>query len=170
MTETRYAEAIDGLSLEELRTRLVAVCKERDRLRTNLQLLDQLRVRQPGENAIAESMRAPIGELMALAQISQERRMQDATFGGLEKMAGVPDGTGGSFAAIALGHIRVEVAGHEQRTGRQTCCWGHVVLEEVHEVLAETDPTKLRADLVQLAAVCCWWMEILDLRAMGAAQ
>jgi hypothetical protein len=176
VTETRIARADDGLGLEETHARLARACEERDllraeneTLRTNLRLLDELRVRQPGEHAIAQAMRAPLSELVALSEISQERRLQDAVFGKLESLVDVPDGTGGAFAALALIHIRAEVAAHEQRTRRQTCCWGHTVLEEAYEVLAETDPAKLRAELVQLGAVCCWWIEILDLRA-GATK
>ena len=42
--------------------------------------------------------------------------------------------------------------------------WDGVLLEEVYEALAETDPALLRAELIQVAAVCQAWVEALDRR------
>lgn len=46
--------------------------------------------------------------------------------------------------------------------GRLT--WRHILAEEYHEALAETDPAKLRAELVQVAAVAVAWVEAIDRR------
>lgn len=43
--------------------------------------------------------------------------------------------------------------------------WRHILDEEVAEALAETDPERLRAELVQVAAVAVQWIEALDRRA-----
>jgi hypothetical protein len=40
--------------------------------------------------------------------------------------------------------------------------WMHVLIEEVFEALAEEDPAKLRAELVQVAAVCAAWITDID--------
>lgn len=40
--------------------------------------------------------------------------------------------------------------------------WSHVLLEEVYEALSETDPEKLREELVQVAAVAVSWCEDID--------
>ncbi|MEU2339947.1 hypothetical protein ABZ608_41550 [Streptomyces sp. NPDC013172] len=42
--------------------------------------------------------------------------------------------------------------------------WGHVLLEEVFEAIAEQDPATLRAELIQVAAVCAAWIADLDSR------
>jgi hypothetical protein len=42
-----------------------------------------------------------------------------------------------------------------------------VLLEEVFESLAETDPAKMRAELVQVAAVAVKMIELIDRRAEG---
>lgn len=42
--------------------------------------------------------------------------------------------------------------------------WDGVLLEEVYEALAEDDPARLRAELVQVAAVCAAWIADLDQR------
>jgi hypothetical protein len=42
--------------------------------------------------------------------------------------------------------------------------WDGVLLEEVFEALAETDPAKLRTELVQVAAVIVNWLEDIDSR------
>jgi hypothetical protein len=43
--------------------------------------------------------------------------------------------------------------------------WAHILLEEVCEALEEKDPVKLRTELVQVAAVCCSFIEDLDRKA-----
>ena len=45
--------------------------------------------------------------------------------------------------------------------------WDGILLEEVYEALAEPDPAKLRAELIQTAAVCVAWVEALDRRVVG---
>jgi len=47
--------------------------------------------------------------------------------------------------------------------GRVT--WRAILEEEVAEAYAETDPEKLRAELVQVAAVAVKWVEAIDRRA-----
>jgi len=42
--------------------------------------------------------------------------------------------------------------------------WEMILLEEVWEALAETDPVKLRAELIQVAAVAVAWVEDIDSR------
>lgn len=42
--------------------------------------------------------------------------------------------------------------------------WRHILDEEVREAYAETDPVKLRAELVQVAPVAVAWVEAIDRR------
>ncbi|MFG2993973.1 hypothetical protein ACGFZK_32560 [Streptomyces sp. NPDC048257] len=43
--------------------------------------------------------------------------------------------------------------------------WGHILYEEFTEVMAEPDPARLRAELIQVAAVCAAWVSDLDRRS-----
>lgn len=45
-----------------------------------------------------------------------------------------------------------------------TMGWDTILLEEVYEALAESDPVKLREELVQSAAVIFAWLDDLDRR------
>jgi hypothetical protein len=40
--------------------------------------------------------------------------------------------------------------------------WRQVLTEEFYEACAEEDPTKLRIELIQAAAVCLRWVEDID--------
>ena len=72
-----------------------------------------------------------------------------------------PHGTGGELA-------------EERRTLAQAECdflaaegkvtWKAILEEEVAEAFAETDPAKLRLELVQVAAVCMQWVAAIDRR------
>lgn len=42
--------------------------------------------------------------------------------------------------------------------------WRHIFLEEAFEALAETDPAKLREELIQALAVGVAWIEDIDSR------
>jgi hypothetical protein len=43
-----------------------------------------------------------------------------------------------------------------------TLTFADILLEEVFEALAEKDPAKLRAELIQVAAVAAQWVEAID--------
>ena len=43
--------------------------------------------------------------------------------------------------------------------------WWHVLREEVYEAFAESDPAKLRAELVQVGAMAVRWIEDIDREA-----
>lgn len=47
---------------------------------------------------------------------------------------------------------------------RGTLTYLQILLEEVYEAAAEVDPGKLRAELVQVAAVAVAWVECIDRR------
>jgi hypothetical protein len=46
----------------------------------------------------------------------------------------------------------------------RNCSWDGILLEEVFEALAETDPVKIRAELIQVAAVAVAAIEAIDRR------
>lgn len=74
---------------------------------------------------------------------------------------GHPDGTSpwyGTDARTWKG-INESAAEHGELT------WGGILLEEVFEALAETDPVKLRKELLQVAAVAGSWAKDLDRRS-----
>lgn len=48
--------------------------------------------------------------------------------------------------------------------GADMLTYAHILLEEVGEALAESDPAALRTELVQVAAVAVAWVEAIDRR------
>ncbi|MGW5852124.1 hypothetical protein ACWFQ8_29960 [Streptomyces sp. NPDC055254] len=70
-----------------------------------------------------------------------------------------PDGTGTTEYANAASRFK---AACERNAGAPL--WSFVLLEEVYEALAETDPAKLRAELIQIGAVCAAWVSDIDRR------
>lgn len=97
-----------------------------------------------------------------LADVGAERAAQDARWG----VQDLPDGTDtGHTAAADEAKREVDSA---FRTGRLT--WRHILEEEFHEALAETDPGALRTELIQTAAVAVKWVQAIDRRAGGLAH
>jgi protein involved in temperature-dependent protein secretion len=90
-------------------------------------------------------------------EIDAERQRQLAKFGEQHH----PDGTGGSGALYVADRYRT-VVDRALEAGNAT--WRDIALEEVYEALAESDPARLRAELVQVAAVCAAWIADLDSR------
>lgn len=97
---------------------------------------------------------API--VFVVQDIRNERERQEAKFPDQH----LPDGTHERFRwqAIRYRDATDEAAG----TGGLT--WRHILLEEVFEALTETDPGKLREELIQSAAVIVRWVEDIDSR------
>jgi len=110
------------------------------------------------------------------ADVRAERARQDQKWGEQNH----PDGTGATTYPLNGDHHDLYATAeswaeelatwsqtetdHAARTG--TVSWRHILLEEVFEALAEDDPAKLRAELVQVAAVAQQWAEAIDRRAV----
>ncbi|AMS01608.1 MULTISPECIES: hypothetical protein [Streptomyces] len=97
--------------------------------------------------------------------VDAERQAQIARFGEQRH----PDGTGRPGYA------------EKANTAREACQmdaviadggprWSLILLKAVHEALAESDPARLRAELVQVAAVCAAWASDMDQRSAGTSE
>ncbi|WP_193318854.1 hypothetical protein [Nonomuraea phyllanthi] len=104
-----------------------------------------------GDAGVAGSLARVLGDVAA------ERAAQDARWG----MQILPDGTGGEGTVAESDRARCETEA-AARDGALT--WRHVLAEEVLEAFAETDPERLRAELIQVAAVAVKWCQALDRR------
>lgn len=95
-----------------------------------------------------------------LYEIARERSRQDARWGEQNH----PDGTGGgNTGPAAIGaRLACQIAAKDG-----TVSWRDILREEVAEAFAETDPVRLRAELIQVAAVAVNWIEAIDRRAGG---
>lgn len=98
-----------------------------------------------------------------LAEVIAERGRQDAKWG---EPVDHPDGTGGS---VAIGAALDAKANTDRAAAEGRVTWRHILREEVAEAFAETDPVKLRAELVQVAAVTVKWLRMLDARLAAPA-
>ena len=102
-----------------------------------------------------------------LAEIAIERASQDATWGEQNH----PNGTG---PAVVWADWETQPAIHVSDYARLRCqrafaegngTWLHILLEEIAEAFAENDPARLRAEMIQVAAVAAAWVEAIDRRS-----
>jgi hypothetical protein len=101
--------------------------------------------------------------------VDEECARQREQYG--EVNALLPDGTGPNVAwlypMVAYPAEAIEAllrVGYERAdaTGRLT--WMHLVREEVAEAFQESDETRLREELLQVAALCQSWARAIDAR------
>lgn len=62
--------------------------------------------------------------------------------------------------------LRADYEVYKQLNGGKPT-WMHLVREEVAEAFVETNPQRLRAELLQVAALCVSWVEKIDARGLG---
>ncbi len=98
------------------------------------------------------------GMYEVLDEVAHERQVQDNKWGEQNH----PDGTG-CQTSQELATFAREVCDRAARDG--TATWSHILDEEAKEALAESDPVKLRAELVQVAAVAVNWIQAIDRRS-----
>ncbi len=107
----------------------------------------------------------PVATLDVLREIVDERCRQYLKWGEQNH----PNGTGphihplrgyGSFESLTKLFQRET----NDKTKSGTVTFADILLEEVFEALAETDPAKLRTELIQVAAVAAQWVEAIDRR------
>ncbi len=90
-----------------------------------------------------------------LREVADERYRQDEKWGEQNH----PDGTGyPQFKNMA--DIAKTVCDRAAKDGKLT--YAHILEEEFWEALAETDKSKLRTELRQVAAVAVAWIEKID--------
>jgi hypothetical protein len=113
------------------------------------------------------------GSLQVLDEVFEERKRQVARYGHNSELE---DGTGPFETWLGLEldpgealtstdlelAFRADYEAHEAQTGKPT--WMHLVREEVAEAFAETDPDRLEAELIQVAALCVSWVEKIRAR------
>jgi len=98
-----------------------------------------------------------MGYLKVVKDIREERNRQDEKWGEQNH----EDGTGGDEARKLSNQIRDWCDfSHLQGVGT----WVSILAEELMEAYAETDPDRLRKELVEVAAVAVAWIECIDRR------
>lgn len=85
-----------------------------------------------------------------IQDIIVERARQDERFG-LQRH---PDGTSGCLR-IDADKARTAC---DILTSIGAVTWRHILTEEFFEAMSETDPIRLREELLQCVAVCCCWL------------
>lgn len=104
-----------------------------------------------------------------LANVVWERHRQDEKWGAIgttdkQDAFAIPFGTGGAERQLIANVYRSD-CDLAFESGKGT--WAHVLQEEVAEALAEKEPAKLRTELIEVAAVACKIVEIIDRKAAG---
>ena len=74
----------------------------------------------------------------------------------------LPDGADPALYAAAA-DVQKQIVDNSALSG--TLGWADILLEEVYEAIAEPDPARLRAELLQVAAVAMRWIDTIDVRA-----
>jgi hypothetical protein len=92
-----------------------------------------------------------------LEEIAVERGRQDKKFPDQH----LPDGTGSPMFKRIADRSRREC---DKAAAEGRCTWRDIAQEEVFESFAERPGPKLRAELVQAAAVLVRWIEDIDSR------
>lgn len=98
-----------------------------------------------------------VGWDTVLHDIEVERQRQRDTWG----TCSYPDGTGRPWDTERA-EVAREVCQSNGPVGEHN--WRDIVQEEVSEAFAETEPKRLREELVQVAAVVTHWIEAIDRR------
>lgn len=105
-------------------------------------------------------MSDPIYAIWGIAPIMRDiraERIRQAQLHG--DQSHLPDGTGDQLARLTADNRRRE-CDLAQQEGQLT--WRHILAEEAAEAMAEADPARLRAELIQVAAVCVQWVQAID--------
>lgn len=97
------------------------------------------------------------------AEVRAERIRQDAKWGEQNH----PDGTGGDIYR----HMADSQRQLTDLTAKvRTLTWSSVLASEFREALAESDPAKLRAELIRVEAVARAWREAIDRRTAASTK
>lgn len=110
-----------------------------------------------------------------VADIDAERQRQLAKFGDQRHPDMVGDASAQCdaremFAEWADNYRAINDGSLDARDPDSRLDWTGILLEEVYEALNEYESAKLRAELIQLAAVCAAWISDIDRREPEAER
>lgn len=111
-------------------------------------------------------MSGPDSTARVLGEVADERTRQDAKWGEQNR----PDGTGPSTPWPLFVGDGTAAANRARELVVRRAMDGHVTFrdiltQEVAGAYAQSDPAKLRGELIRIAAVACAWAEAIDRRA-----
>lgn len=92
------------------------------------------------------------------ADIRDERARQDKKWGPQNH----PDGTASDEFNVRMSEQWKEHV--DRKAAEGSTDWISILFEEAYEASCETDPVRLRAEVVQIAAVAVAWLEAIDRR------
>ena len=92
-----------------------------------------------------------------LGEVRNERVAQDAKWGEQNHRDGTGEGQSRTLADSARDACDIAAE-------NGFCTWRHILTEEFYEAMAESNQSSLRTELIQVAAVCCAWVEAIDRR------
>lgn len=109
------------------------------------------------------------------AEIDAERARQDERFGEQNHpdLTGAPEAQCDAremFDEWAQKYRDINAGDFDPRDPDRRLDWTGILLEEVYEALTEADPERIRAELVQVAAVACAWIDAIDRRNADATR
>lgn len=91
-------------------------------------------------------------------EVIQERCAQESKWGEQNH----PDGTGPTMTTLNRADTARRKCDYAHQHGVGT--WRHALAEEYAEAMVESDPIRLREELIQVAAVAVAWVEAIDRR------
>lgn len=91
-------------------------------------------------------------------EVLAENAFQDTKWGPARQM---PNGTGRQYSSELADYYKEET---NRAFAEGTGTWRHILEEEFYEAMAETNPKRLIAELLQVAAVCVAWIVSLKLQ------
>lgn len=104
-----------------------------------------------------------------LDEVSRERLSQDAKWG-IQDHPDIPKGCKTPHLFFDIPTADAARLFCQDAFRRGTGSYAHIFLEEVSEAIEDADtPEKLRAELIQVAAVCVAWVEKIDRDAVKGA-
>ncbi len=100
----------------------------------------------------------------ALEDVLSECERQERRWGTQDHPNGTGPSTPNDWGLISAEEAKYE---YELRAKHGTVTWVSILLEEVLEAFEESDPKRLREELVQVAAVATSWIAAIDRAAKG---
>lgn len=111
-----------------------------------------MKMTRQGFEGIPDELYSAVG---VLEEVLQERRRQFAKWGQQNQL----NGTGSKYMQTLANAHKLRC---EYKASDQTVTWLDILLEEVYEAAAESNPSRLREELIQISALAVQWVQHID--------